>query len=647
MMSLRNFGRTLPAVVFSLLLVACHDSDDSPAGGSNGGTVTPTPVDNAFLDLSSAELNQEIARFQSLDLTAQLNEISAKELPAERALLSWTGVEGELGGAAATDVALAAVANSVRDTGLIRLASLKALPQLSQASSRNVAGLIQALRAQAEQLSPAKRQSGIPTAQDATGQGANGFLGLGLTFIETGVASNLITSATNNGQVVEHQSSTTEGSNQGTTSLSASRDTIHYDSTTQGVHQGLDVKLKSAIDATPCPDVNGKVTVKIVSDGSITKAGGTTGANTKVMVEATGYYNDDAQLSDDFDYQMHVEQASYETSRGAFVDIDYSGQTGKSGSRRVNRTSSQATATHLDMADTLAQFALTMAFNALHDTEGAVASGRCVKLQPTTAGTQRSGIEPSTAFQIFASPRSQVDGSPVGGTVKATLSGGSSLNPANTKVAADATFAYTAPSEYEKSATVSLEARSKRGVAKAEVSFNTRKKEEETIQRYTGSASSNYQFLGDSASFNSSNVVWTLQTDSPGDQKLYMGSGTAVVEVINSGCTAARATMPVTGVMNVFDANRTDSWARGYIYSLYTQAPTIVTVQCSNGGSQEVSVFGSINVVGCDGDIPSDTNSNAPAELLRYTDSASLVGSRTVTCDGASDTVQWSFKADR
>ena len=101
-------------------------------------------------------------------------------------------------------------------------------------------------------------------------------------------------------------------------------------------------------------------------------------------------------------------------------------------------------------------------------------SGRCVVLEPTTSPGKRTGLKPSTAVTITAAPRSKIDGAATGGTVTATLNGASSVDPAGSKVPADATFAYVAPGEKDKSATVALEARSKRGVAKASVAFDTK-----------------------------------------------------------------------------------------------------------------------------------------------------------------------------
>ena len=55
----------------------------------------------------------------------------------------------------------------------------------------------------------------------------------------------------------------------------------------------------------------------------------------------------------------------------------------------------------------------------------------------------------------------------------ATLQGGATLNPANTRVRADARFSYSAPGTANQKASVNLVARSKRGVGLASVDFDT------------------------------------------------------------------------------------------------------------------------------------------------------------------------------
>lgn len=72
-------------------------------------------------------------------------------------------------------------------------------------------------------------------------------------------------------------------------------------------------------------------------------------------------------------------------------------------------------------------------------------------------------------------PRSKKGGAPTSGTVTAKLSaGGASVKASGTPVKADATFTYTAPKEKNKTGNVNLEARSKRGIGKADIAFDTK-----------------------------------------------------------------------------------------------------------------------------------------------------------------------------
>ena len=100
-------------------------------------------------------------------------------------------------------------------------------------------------------------------------------------------------------------------------------------------------------------------------------------------------------------------------------------------------------------------------------------SGKCVRLDVTPNPAPKD-MEPSSTAGITAAPRSKMDGGPTGGTVKATLIDGSSgVDPSATPLPADASFVFTAPPEPQNHGTVVLEARSKRGVGKAEITFET------------------------------------------------------------------------------------------------------------------------------------------------------------------------------
>src|SRR5690606_4062694 len=101
-------------------------------------------------------------------------------------------------------------------------------------------------------------------------------------------------------------------------------------------------------------------------------------------------------------------------------------------------------------------------------------TGRCVDLQVRADPGKRTGARPNTAYTLFANPRAKLDGAPAGGTVTATLDGESTLNP-TTKVRADAQFDYANPSKKDEKASVAFEARSRRGVGRATLDFDTRK----------------------------------------------------------------------------------------------------------------------------------------------------------------------------
>ena len=75
----------------------------------------------------------------------------------------------------------------------------------------------------------------------------------------------------------------------------------------------------------------------------------------------------------------------------------------------------------------------------------------------------------------LATPFHASDGTPAGGTVTATLNGGASLQPASGKVPADAKYGYAGPAKEKEVASIDFEARSKRGVGKATLEFDTRK----------------------------------------------------------------------------------------------------------------------------------------------------------------------------
>ncbi len=241
---------------------------------------------------------------------------------------------------------------------------------------------------------------------------------------------------------------------------------------------GVTGTLKSVITVAPCPDAKGQFTATSKMVASVTTAGGRTGSNLTLEVTVTGQLDDDAKLVS-YDTDTRTESADFANSKGQYVDqsVGWTTTGGQMGNYRskINRTGGAVTEAFVnDQGKWGLLTAMMMQEKLLEAAKEGYESGRCVALDPTTEPSKRTGLKPSASAKIMAAPRSKVDGSPTGGTVTATLSGDTSVSPAGSKVPADATFDYVAPGEKDKSATVSLEARSKRGVAKADVSFNTK-----------------------------------------------------------------------------------------------------------------------------------------------------------------------------
>ena len=264
--------------------------------------------------------------------------------------------------------------------------------------------------------------------------------------------------------------------NQGSLKATVSTGTAEVTSsaTGSGADLGSYMKLHTKIDL--CPSADGIVKLSYDIDFRMTAPSGA-GATLKVSYEMTKQVNDDAEYEPGtITNTQHVEFAHFGGAGGGGSFVDYTDRFAIAGGQqgaKVNRRSSGAT--DADVANTaeIANYAKLIGYQLAVAAEKSFQSGRCVTLNPTSTPSKRSGIKPGTSFEVFAAPRSKLDGTPTGGTVKATLSGGSSLDPAATKVKADAKFAYVGPAEKNQKASIAFEARSKRGIGKATLEFDT------------------------------------------------------------------------------------------------------------------------------------------------------------------------------
>lgn len=252
---------------------------------------------------------------------------------------------------------------------------------------------------------------------------------------------------------------------------------------------GLSGKMKIKVHIDACPDPEGKLTVTLNVDSQMSVVGQAgVGGHVRSEFKLERFLDDDAHLIQD----NGGSTASMTMSAGGTVGgkpqsfdlkMGYGRQPGSGyedfGDHRgfsIFRMDEVKHAAKLaEQSFVYLQMVAEMMLRGVGQGGGPWESGRCVDLKATSSPGKRKGIRPSTAFDLEAIPRAKSDGAPTGGTVRATLNGGASLQPAGGKVPADAKYAYAGPDKKNEEATITFEARSKRGVGRATLEFDTKR----------------------------------------------------------------------------------------------------------------------------------------------------------------------------
>lgn len=249
---------------------------------------------------------------------------------------------------------------------------------------------------------------------------------------------------------------------------------------------GLDGKVKVKTKMEACPDAQGKVTVDIEIESKVSVTGKPgTGGTIRAKNRYTRYLDDDAHLINGeggSESENRIQISASGEGGDKFADVGGSfarngtatsrnfGESGFSPFRPAEAKQAQAA------IDGIGNFLNMMAEIMLRGIgkDAPWESGHCVKLDVRVNPEKRKGAKPNTQYLLFAEPKAKSDGMPTGGTVKATLKGASRLSPTD-KVRAIAKFDYTNPGEENQSASIDFEARSKRGVGRATLEFDTKK----------------------------------------------------------------------------------------------------------------------------------------------------------------------------
>ena len=422
-----SFRTCLPLVM--LVLAACSPQPDK--------AVTTPAADSPM-----AKAKAEFSRLQAQGPDATAREITKLEYALTRNLMKAGGLDAALGGEAKAEAALTA------------------------------------LYADYERKARAL-QSGLPQAFVPVNEGGGGSLGgegwggaaastvLGGAQAET--AAEAWERGQDRGETNGHAESDAGGDN---VSVVWTMDTVTLTTEVKANVAGIKGKVRTTVKMKVCPDPQGKVKAEFESVSSIAAGGGN--ANTRISASVEASVDDDANLIEGNDDTESTAQQS--TDHGDFVDVSdrISTSTGQMGPK-VNGQGGSASDQDVQAAQFMARMGRFAAHQTMRAAQKAWQSGQCIDLQVRSDPAKRKGAKPNTAYTLYAEPRAKSDGAPAGGTVKATLSGGSRLNPTG-KVKADATFDYQNPTKKDERASIDFESRSTRGVGKATVEFDTKKR---------------------------------------------------------------------------------------------------------------------------------------------------------------------------
>lgn len=412
-----------------LLLAAC-----SPDTGETSAAST----DNA-----TAVARAELARLQSQDADATARDITRLEFALSRNLMKSGGLDDALGGEANADAALTA--------------------------------LFLDYERKARALRTELPNAFVPANEGGAGSmGGEGWGGAAASTVLGGSQAETAAQAWERGQDRGETNGHAESDLLGGDSISVvwTADTVTLTTEVNANVAGIKGKVKTTVNMKTCPDPQGRVRAEFESVSSL--ATGSGNASTRLSASVEGHVDDDANLIEgQGDMESSAQQS---TDRGDFVNVSdtISTSRGDVGST-VNGQSGSANQQDVQAAQFMARMGRFAAYQTMRAAQKAWQSGQCIDLQVRSDPAKRTGARPNTAYMLFAEPRAKSDGAPAGGTVTATLSGGNRLNPTG-KVRADAQFDYQNPEKKDQSASIDFESRSKRGVGKATLEFDTRRK---------------------------------------------------------------------------------------------------------------------------------------------------------------------------
>ena len=443
-----------PALLFVGALAACSQQEP-PASAAE----PPAPPAQSAAQPGFIPTQAELEQFRAEGLEPALRKIAVADYWLHYKLMQATGIEKELGGEAQ---------------------AIEALKALGDAYERRM------------RIAQDEVPKMIPTA--FTGEGMNsGFMGMSMGTVVGMITGGMRSTGVSTMSDAELKDLSSRGpirqtDDSGWVELQYGEDgSLRQSMEFEVNNDSINGKVKMTTKMDACPDTEGRVTIEIEVDSQMSVKGKPgTGGHVKSQFKYERYLNDDARLIDTADgsaSKLRISMGGYENFESQSVDITVGHERG---GNPINDSHEQGfsifrpdeLARTRELLQTTELLQQMMAETMLRGMSSASKlpweSGRCIDLQVTSSPAKRTRLKPSVNFDLDAKPRAKSDGASAGGTVTATLSGGSSLQPSGEKVKADAKYAYVGPEEKEKTASVAFEARSKRGVGRATLDFDTK-----------------------------------------------------------------------------------------------------------------------------------------------------------------------------
>jgi hypothetical protein len=449
-------GLRLSLVWIGLLLVVALASGCAPSEKP-----TPAPAPEAGPVSAYIPTQAMLEQFRAEGPEPTLRKLSATSYRLHYRVMQATGLEKELGGEQQA------------------IDALKALGEGYEKQAREY-------EVEAPKLIKAADFNGEGMSSGFIGMGMGGFAGLLTGFMTSGAIS-----AMSDAQLEEFRSKGPlkfEGAG-GKGELKIAQDgsvsqAMEFNVNEAGVAGHVKVKTRM----TACPDPNGRLEVEIDVDSQMSVPGKPgVGGYVHSTFKYERYLDDNANLissNEGAAASNRIRMGGTESAGKQYVDLTIGYDRAGKGSWDVNDSGGFGIFVlrekDVERTNKLAEgvFELMQLIGEVMvrgiGSEAPWASGRCIDLKVTSTPAKRTGLDPATPFQIEAKPRVKADGSPAQGTVKAKLSGGSKLTLDGIALKADSTHSYVGPEEKEQVASIAFESRSRRGIGKAELSFDTK-----------------------------------------------------------------------------------------------------------------------------------------------------------------------------